>query len=67
MALNWSRFGNESSGSGKNGREGELRTEENNVSLFGSEELLGGEKGDYSKSQPHLEAFWSSSESPPKL
>ena len=44
MALNWSRFRNESSGSGKNGREGELRTEENNVSLFGSEELLGGEK-----------------------
>ena len=67
MALNWSRFRNESSGSGKNGWEGELRTEENNVSLFGSEELLGGEKGDYSKSQPQLEAFWSSSEFPPKL
>ena len=52
MALNWSRFRNESSELGENGWEGELRTEENNVSLFGSEELLGGEKGDYSKSEP---------------
>ena len=67
MALNWSRFRNESSGSGGNGWEGELRTEENNVSLFGSKELLGGEKGDYSKSQPQLEAFWSSLEFPRKL
>ena len=50
MALNWSRYRNESFGSGENGWEGELRTEENNVSLFGSEEMLGGEKGDYSKS-----------------
>ena len=67
MALNWSRFGNESSGSGENGWEGELQTEENNVSLFGSKELLGGENGDYSKSQRQLEAFWSSSEFPRKL
>ena len=67
MALNWSRFRNESSGSGENGWEGELQTEENNVSLFGSEELLGGEKGDYSKSEPQLKAFWSSSKFPCKL
>ena len=67
MALNWSRFRNESFGSGENGWEGELRTKENNVSLFGSEELLRGEKGEYSKSEPRLEAFWSSSEFPRKL
>ena len=67
MALNWSRFRNESSGLGGYGWEGELRTEENNVSLLGSEELLEGEKGDYSKSQPQLESFWSSSEFLAKL
>ena len=67
MALNWSRFRNENSGLGENGWEGELRTKENNVSLFGSEELLGGEKGEYSKSEPQLEAFWYSSEFSRKL
>ena len=67
MALNWSKFRNESSRLRENGWEGELRIEENNVSLFGSEELLRGEKGDYSKSQPQLEAFWSCSEFPHKL
>ena len=67
MALNWSKFRNESSRLRENGWEGELRIEENNVSLFGSEELLRGEKGDYSKSQPQLEAFWSSLEFPRKL
>ena len=67
MALNWSRFRNESTGSRENGWEGELRIEENNVFLFGSEELLGGEKGDYSKSEPQLKAFWSSSKFPCKL
>ena len=67
MALNWSRFRNENSGLWENGWEGELRIEENNVFLFGSEELLGGEKGDYSKSEPQLKAFWSSSKFPCKL
>ena len=44
-----------------------MRTEENNVSLLGSREVLGGEEGDYSKSQPQLESFWSSSEFLAKL